>query len=161
METSLLTALAPTGYDHHQTHKPWSLCSLLAHTTVRNATLTTHWCAARLGYWRRFITTCKQGIQALLPPRCSTQRKLWSLLSPLKMPCLRTAGITLPLWNGTTPGRPFRKQPLQPLGGRPASTATGLKLSQMRWLLLLKQSMLLLLNTSAHQVKSPPGTKSC
>ena len=35
------------------------------------------------------------------------------------------------LRNGTSFGRPFRKQPLKPLGGRPPRTATGLKLSQM------------------------------
>ena len=70
------------------------------------------------------------------------------------MICLQTNSATPLLRNGNTFGRPSRKQPLKPLGGRPPITATGLKLSQMWWCPSLMRIVLPLLNTSSHWTRN-------
>ena len=91
--------------------------------------------------------------------------KLEHSQSLLKMICLQATDATLLLGHGTTCMRLFRNQLLLPLGGRPRRNATGMKRSVRSWFLLLLQSMLLLLKTSAHQLRRPsqqsdqPGAK--
>ena len=91
--------------------------------------------------------------------------KLEDSQSLLKMICLQATNATPLLGHGTTCMRQFRNQLLLPLGGGPQRTATGLKPSLRSWFLLLLQSVLPLLKTSAHQLRRPskqsdqPGAK--
>ena len=81
--------------------------------------------------------------------------KLEDSQSLLKMICLQATNATPLLGHGTTCMRQFRNQLLLPLGGGPQRTATGLKPSLRSWFLLLLQSVLPLLKTSAHQLRRP------